>query len=66
MARRATYLHYLVNLNKDELLFKHFNAQWNHPLKDDWTVQVKNDLQDLEIDMTLEKMRKQSKNSFKG
>ena len=65
MARRATYLHYLVNLNKEEMLFQVFNAQWNHPVKDDWTVQVKKDLQDLEIDMTLEEMRKKSKNSFK-
>ena len=65
MARRANYLHYLVNLKKTEMLFNVFKAQWNHPVKDDCTVQVKTDLQDLDIQMTLEEMRKISKNSFK-
>jgi hypothetical protein len=57
-ARRINYLHYLVNLKENEMLYSVFMAQWKNPTKDDWTVQVQKDLQDLEIDMSLEEMKK--------
>ena len=34
-ARRINYYHYLVNLEKDEMLSKFFEAQMNYPWKDD-------------------------------
>ena len=39
-ARRVKYLHYLVQLNENEMLSKVFNTQWKFPTKDDWTTQV--------------------------
>ena len=64
-ARRINYYHYLVNLEKDEMLFKFFEAQFNYPLKDDWTLQVLEDLKEFGITEKFDFMRSKSKNSFK-
>ena len=65
MARRVNYLHYLANLKENEMLYKVFYAQWKHPVKDDWTIQVQKNLEDFELDMTLDDLKKKSANSFK-
>ena len=65
MARRVMYLHYLVTLNPDQMLYKFFTAQWKKPIKDDWIEEVKKDLNELDIDMTLDEMKLNSNNSFK-
>ena len=64
-ARRINYLHYLIRLDESEMLRNFFTTQWKHPVKDDWTTQVQNDLQDLKIDLSLEDMKKKSEYSFK-
>ena len=64
-ARRITYLHYLVRQNEGEMLNKVFTAQWKHPVKDDWTTQVQKDLEDLDIGLSLEEIKKKSECSFK-
>ena len=64
-ARRINYLHYLVTLDKDEMLYKTFLSQWKYPVKDDWTEEVKSNLEELEINLNLEEIGKKSKNSFK-
>ena len=43
-ARRMNYLHHLANLNKEEMLYKFFRCQWDHPARNDWTEQVSADL----------------------
>ena len=65
VARRVNYLHYLANLKENEMLYKVFYAQWKHPVKDDWTIQVQQNLEDFELDMTLDDFKKKSANSFK-
>ena len=62
-ARRVKYLHYLVQLNENEMLSKVFNTQWKFPTKDDWTTQVQ---KDLNINMSIEEMTKKSPDSFKS
>ena len=47
------------------MLFKFFDIQWKYPCKNDWTLQVKTDLEDFKIEPNLSKLKKQSKNSFK-
>ena len=42
------------------MLSKVFKVQWNYPVKDDWVLQVKQDLKDLNIIMSLEEIRKKS------
>ena len=65
MARRVKYLHYLVNLKEDEMLFNVFSTQWKYPARDDWTIQVQNDMKKLNINMNWEEMKMMSTQSFK-
>ena len=59
-ARRINYLHYLVQLKENEMLYVVFNTQWKFPAKDDWTTQVQKDLVDFKINMSLEEIKKKS------
>ena len=46
-ARRINYLHYLTTLSENEMLHKVFMAQWRYPVKVDWTLKVKQNLEDF-------------------
>ena len=63
--RRIRYLYYLINRNENEMLFKFLNAQWNMPVKNDWTIQVRQDLKDLNISEDFSVLKKYKKNAFK-
>ena len=65
VARRVYYLHYLANLDENEMLYKVLYAQFKDPVKDDWTTQVQQNLEDFEFDMTLDDFFFKSANSFK-
>ena len=56
MGRRVNYLHYLLSLNKKEMLSQFFWAQWRNPFKHYWTETIKTDLHRLNIDLSLEKI----------
>ena len=62
--RRVTFLYYLVTLDTAQMLSKIFHAQWNFPVKHDWTETVKNDLKDLDMVMDLEQIKKIKKENF--
>ena len=47
--RRVNYLHYILKSEKSTMLYKFFIAQWENPVKHDWTEKVKSDLHDLGI-----------------
>ena len=64
-ARRINYLHYLANLSEKEMLYKAFIAQWTYPVKDDWTIKVKENLEEFGISSSLEDLKTKSANSFK-
>ena len=64
MARRINYLHYLVNLDKDEMLSKIFQAQWEQSTREDWVEDVRNDLRDFRISEDLQFIKSKSKNAF--
>ena len=49
MGRRIMYLHYLINLDTEEMLYKFFIAQWENPVRNDWTETIKKDLEFLKI-----------------
>ena len=67
MSRRVNYLHHLVTRNKNEMLSKFFHTQWKYPArKNEWTTKVREDLEDLEIEINLEKMKNMSKYTFKN
>ena len=63
--RRIMFLHYMLQLDESEMLSQFFFAQWNHPSKNDWVLTVKNDLEELGIDVNLSHIRVQSKETFK-
>ena len=66
-SRRLTYLHYLVKQDESSMLFKFFLAQWQFPAnKNEWTTQVKSDLEEFGFPVDLEKLRAISINSFKS
>ena len=64
-SRRVKYLHYLLRLKESEMLFKVFQAQLKYPVRDDWTITVKQDLEDLRINLSFEEMKRKSEWSFK-
>ena len=63
--RRLYFFHYLISRVEDKSLNKFFMAQWNYPVKDDWTNDVKKDLTDFDIKLDLDLIRKMSKEAFK-
>ena len=65
MGRRVMYLHYLVNLKKEEMLHQFFIAQWENPAKNDWTETVKKDLECLGIKCDLKEIQKKKKEQFR-
>ena len=58
-------MHYLANLDQEEMLYKFVEAQFKYPTKDDWTLQVKDDLEDFGMPVSLEFIRSKSIHSFK-
>ena len=64
--RRLNFLHYLVKLEKSEMLYKFFLAQWKHPVKSDWTDEVKQNLIEFGIPNQLDVLESMTKNSFKN
>ena len=47
------------------MLSKVFKIQWKYPVKDDWVLQVQQDLRDLNIVMNLEEIKSKSPYAFK-
>ena len=64
-ARRINYFHYLVNLKEDEILYKLCHAQFKYPNKNDWTIQVQQDLDDFGLPESFQFMKSKSSNSLK-
>ena len=61
------FLHYLLNLPESDLTSKVFQAQILQPVKNDWALQVKQDLIEIGLsDTTFEEIKVMSKNAFKN
>ena len=54
--RRLNFLHYLLKSNKSEMLYKFFIAQWNNPVKSDWTLEAKSNLVEFGMKTSLEEI----------
>ena len=65
MTRRLLFLHYILNEDAQSLISQFFEAQNSQPLKDDWSAQVFQDLQVLEIHLTLKQIKNSSREQFK-
>ena len=65
-SRRLTYLHYLIKQEDATMLHKFFWTQWNFPAKrNEWTDQVKKDLEEFQFSKDLETLKKISISQFK-
>ena len=64
-SKRINYLHYLVKEEDKSMLSKFFHAQWNHEARNDWTCQIRSDLDDFGIPIDLEYIKSKSDFSFK-
>ena len=64
-SRRLNYLHYLVKEKENTMLSKFFHAQYNCEVKNDWTAQVRLDLDDFCLPLDLDYIKSKSEYSFK-
>ena len=65
MSRRLNFCRYLLNQDENSLLSEFFRAQCESPTTGDWVSSVKQDLVELDIDMTFDQIRSYSKDAFK-
>ena len=63
--RRINYLHYLLKCDETEMVYKVFSVQWNRPVKNDWVLAVKQDLNDFQINEDFSSFRSKSSEAFK-
>ena len=63
-ARRVNYLRYILKEDKSSLISKFFHAQNAQSLKNDWALTIKNDLQELDINLSFEDIKRKSKHAF--
>ena len=65
-SRRLNFLHYILNDKEDSLLSNVFRAQCDIPVKSDWITTVKEDLKELNINLSFHQIRVQTKDEFKA
>ena len=53
-ARRITFLHCLMNTNEIEMLYQLIRLQLDQPVQSDWMEQIKIDIFDFNIGMSLD------------
>ena len=63
--RRVLYLHNILKSKRDGMLHRVFTVQWHYPSKGDWTLQVKADLESLDLPVDLATIKSFSKEKFK-
>ena len=56
--RRLMFLHYVLNLNEEEMLSQFFWTQWKSPVSSHWTETVKEDMDVLKIGRTIYEIKK--------
>ena len=63
--RRVCFLHYLVNLTNEEMLYQFFIAQWERPSRiNEWTTEVKANMVDFNISDDFDFLKSQSQDAF--
>ena len=63
--RRLMFLHYLMNLDEDEMLYKFFSAQRNNPGRNDWIQTILQDINDLQLNMSIDEIKLCPRSKFK-
>ena len=63
--RRLMYLQYILKEHPDSLISKFFHAQDAQPMKNDWALTCRKDIEELEINLSYEEIRNMSIPKFK-
>ena len=58
VVRRLLFLHSILQEDPNSLIHRFFKSQLSNPVKGDWVLEVKKNLQDLEIKETIEDIQK--------
>ena len=62
---RTFFLKYILDQEEDSTIHKLFNLQLQHPTKGDWASTCRNDLKHLNINLSIDEIKKMSINRFK-
>ena len=63
-SRRLNFLHYILNEDDSSLIHQVLKSQSEQPVKDDWYLSVVKDLEEFQLDMNFEEIKKLSSFSF--
>ena len=64
-SRRLNFLHYILSDKEDSLLSNVFRAQCEKSVRGDWVSTVRQDLDDLEMNLSFEEIKANTKENFK-
>jgi hypothetical protein len=62
--RRLMFLHYILTEDPDCLIYRFYSAQRKNPSRNDWSVTVENDIEDLGISQTIDEIKSMKKEKF--
>ena len=66
MSRRLMFLHYILNEDKESLVYKFLQAQIQNPVKNDWILTVQENFEELSIYLDLDEISSLSTGCFKS
>jgi hypothetical protein len=64
--RRILFLHYILNENKESMMFRFLQTQISNMKKKDWIFQVLTDIKELGLDLNLEDIKTMKKSKLKN
>ena len=65
MTRRLMFFHYILNEEEDSLISRFYNSQVKNPYKGDWCNTVQENLEEIEILLSVDQIKECSKTQFK-
>ena len=63
--RRLMFLQYILQQEENSLIHRFFKAQVENPVKNDWCLTVKEDLESISVNLNLCDVKRMSKQKFK-
>ena len=64
--RRLMFLYYILHEDPKSMIFKFFEAQRKNPTRKDWVTTIKNDLEELNINLQFEEIMKMKKSELRN
>ena len=64
--KRLNFLYYILSQEKESIIYRVFETQRRHQNKKDWVTSVEKDLEELELNISFEEIRKMTKYRWKN